>query len=463
MGGCHLGFLSRKLFARCATRPLLVAVTITVTIAIVLTGCTGASDDDTPSNPDAATAHDAGLVADAPVPDASIPDASAPDAIPFVPEPIPLVDEAPAPPCPDSTPLYTFQFLDDTCGARRQPSSIDRDQRCPNAHRAAPDYFPSSTAPVVDADALVGLVPDTLDVTVFLIHRVDGVPHYRVLSNGSHDRAVQPWSTSKFLAAANAAANLRIASAYTVGLTASVDEYPLGDLITSLHNYDASPFSSNSIGRYLHDLGGRARANALIHEAWLGRPADESFGGNYGAAAPPLGHTLVEPVGDSVTLIPDSASGYANHLSMFTLADALRRLVLHREEPDLRLPGIQWADLRVLLHGAEDSARYGEWGGMSADKAIYLQAHDMDWIDRRSHGRWRSYSKLGNGSEGQFLDVGYACFPSLDDAGRPVLDAGVELVIAAHLPSGGATWAARDRLLASAFRAVVIRAIDGRL
>ena len=31
-------------------------------------------------------------------------------------------------------------------------------------------------------------------------------------------------------------------------------------------------------------------------------------------------------------------------------------------------------------------------------------------------GRRRIYSKLGLGSQGQFLDVGYGCFPVLDDA-----------------------------------------------
>ena len=40
---------------------------------------------------------------------------------------------------------------------------------------------------------------------------------------------------------------------------------------------------------------------------------------------------------------------------------------------------------------------------------------------------------------------------------------GRELVIAARLPSGGATWAERDRLLARAFRSIVIRVVDERL
>lgn len=427
--------------------------------AIALGACTGGDPeqivtDGAPPRADgsAAPAADAADAAGEPA-----------DAAPFAPEPIPIVDEEPAAPCPDTTPPGTFQFLDDTCGAKRVPSHEDRELQCPNAHSPAADYHSAAEPVVVDGDALVGIVPDELDVTVILIRRVDGVPHYRYLSNGRHDRAYQPWSTTKFLAAANAAASLRIASGYEVGLTATVSDAPLGDLVTSMHSYDGDPYSSNALGRYFHDIGGRARANDLVHELWLGRPATETFGGNYGEAAPALGYTFVEPGGASVTIAPDTTSGPANHLSSFTTAEALKRLVLHREEPAQRLPGIQWSDLRVLLYGAESSARYGPWGGMTADTAIYLQAHDMDYVERRSHGRWRVFSKLGLGSGGQFLDVGYACLPVLDDQLRPVLDWGVELVIAAHLPTGGASWAERDRLLARAYRAIVIRAVDGRL
>ncbi|MCA9623532.1 MAG: hypothetical protein KC731_31135, partial [Myxococcales bacterium] len=246
-------------------------------------------------------------------------------------------------------------------------------------------------------------------------------------------------------------------------LTASTGSYPLGDLVTSIHNYDYDPFSSNALGRYFHDIGGRARANGLIHEDWLGRPDTETFGGNYGAPSPPLGYTF-DDGGASVSITPDNTSGLANHLSSFTEAEALKRLVLHREEESQRLPGIQWADLRTLFYGAEGSTKYGDFGGMSADTAIYLQTgHDIDYLEQRSHGRWRIFSKLGLGSGGQFLDVGYGCFPVLDPDDQPVPGWGRELVIAAHLPSGGSSWVERDRLLAETYRAIVSRVIDGRL
>ena len=79
------------------------------------------------------------------------------------------------------------------------------------------------------------------------------------------------------------------------------------------------------------------------------------------------------------------------------------------------------------------------------------------------HGRWRIFSKLGLGTSGQFLDAGYACMPVLDDNQAPVQGFGREFVITAHLPSGGASWAARDRMLAKAYRAIITRIVDGRL
>jgi len=390
---------------------------------------------------------------------------------PFMPEPIPEIDPEPAKACANIPSGY-FQFLDDGCKARIVPSYVDRELACPSVD-TSPEialtgggtvtYQPGSETPKFDTTALDGIVPPELMATVILIRRVNGVPHYRYLSTGDHEVPYQPWSTTKVVAAANAAARLRIASDYGVGLTAKVDGKPLGDLVTSICNYDYSPYSSNALGRYFHNVGTRKRANDLIHDLWLKRPAAETFGGNYGENAPGLGYTFVDG-GKQVSVTADAATGYANNLSSRTMAEIVKRLVLHREEAPQQMPGIQWADVRVLLHGAEGSAKYGEWGGMSADSAIYLQAsHDMPYIEKRSHGRWRTFSKLGLGTSGQFLDVGYACMPVLDDDDKPVAGWSREFVIAAHLPSGGSSWAARDRMLAKAYRAIVTRIVDGRL
>ncbi len=387
----------------------------------------------------------------------------------YVPDPIPDVDPEPPASCGASS---GYQFLDDACKVKRYPSNADRDLACPTLDASATipitgggtvDYQPPDAPAEFDTTALKGVVPAGLMATVVLVRRVNGVPHFRFLSTGDHDVPYQPWSTSKFVAAANAASKLRISSNYNVGLTASVDGKLLGDFVTSICNYDYSPYSSNSLGRYFHNVGGRDRANGLIHDLWLHRPAAETFGGNYGEASPPVGYDFVDGP-SKLTVQPDSSAGPANHLSSYTMAEIVRRLALHRELEATRLPGIQWPDLRVLFYGGEGSAKYGKWGGMSADRAVYIQSgHDMDYIEKRSKGRWRIFSKLGNGSSGEFLDVGYACFPVLDAELAPVPGWGREFIIAAHLPTGGKTWAERDRILAKAYRAIITRIVDGRL
>ncbi len=396
------------------------------------------------------------------------------DTGPVDPYPIPDPGEELPAPCQAAidTPDY-FQFLDNLCNEKVWPTDQDRERQCPVSDDSpfmtlkdgtVVEYKPAEAPVVFDTQALNGLTPAGMEIAVILIKRIDGVPYFRYLSNGKHDVAMQPWSTTKFLAAANAAATMRIKSDYKVGLTASVKGIPLGDLVTSVCNYDYNPYSSNALGAWFHDIGGRNKANGLIHADWLDRPAAESFGGNYGEAAPSLGYSFVEPDGSTLTVPKDTTSGIANNLSMFTLAEALKRIVLHMVVPSQRLPGIQWKDVKVLLFGAEGSKKYGKWGGMTADTAIYLQmGHDIDYIEERSHGQWVIFSKLGLGTQGQFVHVGYSCWPALDEGGNPVTGVGREFVIAAQLDQGGTTWAKRDRLLAETYRKIIIRIVDGRL
>jgi hypothetical protein len=160
---------------------------------------------------------------------------------PFVPEPIPEVpDEVPEPCQAAIDSVYEFQFLDGVCGDKRWPTDEARDFACPTNDLSATielagggtaTYQPPGEAPVFDTAALAGLLPAGLRVTVILVRRVNGVPHYRYLSNGTHFETFQPWSSTKFLAAANAAVRLRVASNYEVGLMGKVGSLMLGDLV----------------------------------------------------------------------------------------------------------------------------------------------------------------------------------------------------------------------------------------
>ena len=401
--------------------------------------------------------------------DGQAPDANAELSTPNWPD----LQEEPAPPCQAAqTNSWYFQFLDNLCNERVNPSDQDRDRPCP-ADNSSPEmlradgssatYQPGWEIPAWNTTDLAGIVPEELEVAVILIRRVGGVPHYRYLSNGRHDVPFQPWSTTKVLAAANGAAYLRMESNGLVGLDSTVAGFKVGDLVTSLVTYDDDPFNSNSLGAWFHDVGGRQRARDLIGHLWLNRPPEESFGGNYGSLPPDIGYHFMGSDGAELQVVPDLSSGYSNRLSAATLAEALKRIVLHREEPEQRLPGLAWEDVKVLLYGAEDSMK-GLWGGMTADTAIYLQAgHDMNYIEERSAGQWLTLSKLGMGTKGQFAHMGYACFPVIGDDGAPVIDQGREFVIATHLTEGDGGWATRDRELARIIRRLEIRIVDGRL
>ena len=355
-----------------------------------------------------------------------------------------------------------YEFLDDVCHKKRAPSRQDRAWSCPNVAASAGAYEPSSAPITVDADALRGIVPNDMRMTVVLVRRVGDVPYYRYLSNGTHDVAVEPLSATKFMAVANAATRIRAASNGEVGLDSTTSGVPVGDLVTVITSYEEQRFSSNGLARYFHDVGGRTHANALIHD-WLHRPASETFGGNYGAPAADLGFAF-QGAGASASVTPDRAGFYANHLSTQTMAEFTKRLALHREDAATRLPGIQWKDLEVLFYGAATSKLFPgkPLGGMSADTAIYVQQGiDMAALEARSQGNWRIFSKLGFGESG-FVHNSYTCAPSLDAQGAPIAGAGVELVISMQSPRAGSERA-QDAAIAKVYRDVVARIVDHRI
>jgi len=362
-----------------------------------------------------------------------------------------------------------FQFMDDVCRSKRFPIDDERDFTCPNEAFSADAtledgrvvHYRPATEPVVVDDDLRGVIPDSVKLTVILVRRVDGVPHYRYVSNGTHDVAFQPWSSTKFMAIANAASTLRRESGGDVGLDAIVDGVPVGDLVTIVHSYDESHYSSNSLAKWFHDVGGRMQINDHLH-GWLKRPKVESLGGNYGPGFAGIGTKFRGVDGRTVAVPHDPGYSYDNHLSSFSMAEFLKRLVMHREDEASRMPRLDWKDLRVLFYGAESSKWFdGKPGGMSADRSVYLQLHDMDGIVKRSQGHFRILSKSGMGYA-QFVHAGYACFPSLDAAGAPIVDGGRELVIAAR-QDGPAGYVENDRVLASAYKTIVQLVLDGKI
>lgn len=382
----------------------------------------------------------------------------------------PTLDVEPPKPCAAAkAEPHHFQFLEDTCGIKRWPRDEDREYACASVATTTSmtltdgrvvEYQPPGETPKYDP-ALAGIVPDDVDLAVILIRRVGGVPHYRYVSNGTHEATFQTWSASKFLAIANAGAHLREESGGAIGLDGTVDGVPVGDLISIVHTYDEHYYTSNALSKWFHDVGGRKRINEALH-GWLGRPEGESLGGDYGAGLVNLSYRF-RSRGREIAIARDWSGRFENRVSAHTLAEGLKRLALHREDEVGRMPHLEWVDVRTLFYGAEKSRWFPEQpGGMSADKSVYIQlGADLETLAARAKERWRIFSQSGQGNA-QYVHTGYACFPSLDDAGDPIADEGREFVIAARL-SGPSGYVGNDRRMARAYRAIVSRIIEGRI
>jgi len=261
----------------------------------------------------------------------------------------------------------------------------------------------------------------------------------------------------------------------------------LGDLATIVCSYDHTQgYSSNALSSYFHDIGWRQRLYDLVQD-WLlvgndndtldsdvGRTRSHSddsnkkqqqqrqqtggneeegrgqgqdplsLGGNYGEPTPTdlsfdveSGRPADRPDGNqdpstcSVDQDPQPVT-FSNSLSALAAAELLRRIALHRElDQSLQFPGATWRDIQTVLYGAETSLFFSglQWGGMTADTAIFLQAAlDLpsllqEWgaSDQQSQ-QWRIFSKLGAGysttrDKGEIVSNAYACIPKYDTAG----------------------------------------------
>jgi hypothetical protein len=435
-------------------------------LACLLAACGGSSTNaDLSSSVDGASATDGGVAFDGASTDASLAPLGNLDAGLVIPPPSCAASQAIF--AGGADPDYDFEYEDDVCHTKVYPSNVDRTFTCPLIDDSLAGFATATTAlsSVAVDEQLLADVPSPFAVAVILIRRDgSGVPHYRYFGNGQESVAAETWSSSKFLEAANAAANLRITSSYAVGLDAFISDsgtqVPLGDLVTIVASYDATHYTSNALAHYFANIGGRARAQDLVH-TWLDRPS-ESFGGNYGEAARALPYVFTEAGGASVTMTDDDESGIANTLSPLTEAEAMKRLAMHREDASTRLPGIQFVDLQSLFYGPVTSAyfpsRAPAHGGLSADTASYLQsAVDIAAVEQRTNGGWRIFSKLGFGdsADGAFLDTAYGCLPGIAADGR-----GLELVISTRLTVGSqstAVDAQNDALVEGYYRLIVQR------
>jgi hypothetical protein len=434
-------------------------VRLALALAVLLAACGTRRDEAPPES-----------VAQEPVELAPKRSAAMPVSLPEAPPATSIDDDLPAPCLATKDDPQHFQFVDDVCHIKRLPRDEDRDFACPNTWTTNEAtigtrvalYRPATEGIAWDTESLRGLVPDDVKIAVILVRRIRGVPHYRYLSNGSHDVAFQPWSASKFVAIASAASGLRERSGGAIGLDGTIDLVPVGDVVTAVHTYDEKHYTSNALARWFVDVGGRARINGLVHD-WLGRPAGESLGGGYGPGS--VGFGLTFRNGASATTMPrDPQIPYENRLSAHTLAEALKRLVMHREDVSTRLPNAKWEDLRTLFYGADKSRWYpGTVGGMSADRSVYLQlgTGDFDVVAEKAKERFRIFSKSGMGWA-QYVSTGYACFPALDDDGDPIADRGHEMIVAARVDGSGG-YVENDRAMARVHRAVVKAVLEDRL
>lgn len=371
-------------------------------------------------------------------------------------------------------PADYLEYLDDTKCKKVLPSNRDREFQCPI--KSSQEFIESvpgyATVDAVingqleiETEALKTLIGEELSATVILIRRVDGVPYYRYLSNGKHSDVLEMWSSSKFLGILNASENLRYESKGAIGLDAVVEGIPVGDLVTVVHNYDEKNYTSNSLMSWFHDVGGREYANQILHERWLKRPMSERYGGNYGARSADLGFEFSHGE-EQITIKPNQSWIPSNDLSTLSLAEALKRVVMYRENPETHLEFSTWDDMKVLLYGAKESIWYDQQTpqGMEGDISIYMQnALDIHALEAASQGQWRIFAKLGLGYSrgGELVHTDYACLPSFEN-GEAQLNQGVELVISMHVPAKG-SYVQGDQRLAEAYRKIVQAVWQGEI
>lgn len=259
----------------------------------------------------------------------------------------------------------------------------------------------------------------------------DGTVAFRYLANGTQNDLYEPWSSSKIMAFSAAIAAAR---RHGVGADATVGDHAIADLVTSINSYAPhgnADGDSNAIASWFLNVAGRDHATALFHDRWLrlANP-DIRFRGAYANRVFDPGTTTWRSADGTrqadVSAYADNADdpGYQSYRCeacdltgnkpMTTLAQAewLKRLATHDAVASTRHPGLQSADIQVLLEGRPDGPERPVGGmragigrmlthaianavGATSQTAAHIDPATV--LDQATDGRWSVWQKLGAG------------------------------------------------------------------
>jgi hypothetical protein len=382
------------------------------------------------------------------------------------------------------------------------PGNLDRQLTCPGVENKTPaatfngkkvrymnsseiDYSNSgwvSRAPA-DWNALTGLDLGNMEAVVIDIRRVNGKPYYFYMSNGKQNKTYEPWSSSKFMAAASAGSRARKESGGKVGLNASSGSYHLGDMISAMHSYtpvgNASD-NSNAHAMYFLTRAGRAYTTNLFKDGWLKIADNSVFKGGYGENPFDTASSMWKTSAGASVSMPDRDEPYeSKDMTALVQAEFLKRLTQHATDPATAMPNITAEDLGVLMYGNPNRTGIG---GMLMGDSTYMAEGLMGgmplgrytggfggpenepakrYFDSSTGGKWRIFQKSGLGISStrgmsEVVMASYACLPTFD-GGREFV-----IVTSAHVKGEDATAvSAADKMTTAAFNKIVPLVVPG--